>query len=749
MDKKLVFQIKALVDKVRAEGRTRLTEFEAKQVLACAGLCVTREKLASTEDEAVACAEEIGFPVVLKVVSPDILHKSDIGGVRLGLRDTGAVRQAYREIMQAVGQVPDLPSGWAGRGPAPLVLVAEMVTNGVETILGVANRPPFGPVIAFGLGGVLVELLKDVTFRLAPVDEAGAAEMLDDIKAARMLDGYRGSAPANRTELAKAIARLSKLAVALSDVVEELDVNPLVVDADRAIAVDALITLKKQVGGGQWAVGSVSPRSTAHCTLRTAHWNGLDGMRAVLEPRSIAVIGASTDPAKTGHVLFKNIVSNGFAGQVYPINPNASEVLGYKAYPNILAVPGEVDLVYFLLPGKFIPTLFEDCRKKGVKAACIIAAGFAEAGEEGAKQQQILFDLIQRTGVRCLGPNSIGFINMDQKLVGSFILFENWEDGSISLAGQSGIFAGAVADELMSRTTQRIGIGKSVIFGNKIDLDESDFLEWAAKDKKTRIVALHLEGMNDPRRFLSIANRVKRDMPIIVLKPGRTSAGARASASHTGSLALDDTLIDHAFRQYGVTRAYDLEEFLEFMKAFQYQPLPQGNRIGVVTFSGANGVMASDELAERGFVLADFEPSTHARIRKFLPEWQPVANPLDLWAALGAGNRLTHEEGLLSVLADKNVDAVLVILLALANADFDGIRDVFASAIAQHPEKPVYVVALGGAVKSKWVKEIDGLRIPVFDTTSIAVKALAAARRYAVDRERTQPDPLEGVYDAQ
>jgi len=231
-------------------------------------------------------------------------------------------------------------------------------------------------------------------------------------------------------------------------------------------------------------------------------------------------------------------------------------------------------------------------------------------------------------------------------------------------------------------------------------------------------------------------------MPIIVLKPGRTGAGAKASASHTGSLALDDTLVDHAFRQYGVIRAYNLEEFIEYMKAFQYQPVPRGNRVGVVTLSGANGVMASDELSAHGFVLAEFECDTCDRVKKLLPEWQSVANPLDLWAALGAGNRLVHEEGLLSVLNDKNVDAVLVILLALANADFQGIRDVFAGAMKQNPDKPIYVVALGGEVKERWLEEIEGLKVPVFETTSIAVKALAAARRYALDRENLQPEPL-------
>ena len=713
-------EIKQILEDVRRDGRTKLTEFEAKQVLAAAGIAGTREELATGEQTAVSSAQKIGYPVVLKISSPDILHKTDAGGIKVGLTDDEAVRQAYQEIMDAINE----------KHPAAKidgVLVQEMVEGGIETILGFANRPPFGPVVAFGLGGVFVELLKDVTMRLAPVDENGAADMLDEIKGSKMLDGYRGQAGADRAALARTIVRLSDLAVTYHADIEELDINPLVVKGDRIVALDALITLRQEDQGAR---------------EKPAKSEVLNDIRAVLEPKSVAVIGASTNPTKTGHVLLKNIVVNGFPGKVYPINPTADEILGLKAYPKILDVPGDIDLVFFLLPGKFVPTLFEDCHKKGVKAAVIIAAGFAEVGGEGKKEQEKLAALIRKTGVRALGPNSIGFINMDQNLVASFILFENWEDGSIALGGQSGIFAGAVADQLMTRTVQRIGIGKSIIFGNKIDLDESDYLEWAWKDPGTDQVALYLEGMQNPRRFFSIANKAKADLPIVVLKPSRTKAGAKASASHTGSLALDDTIVDHAYRQYGITRAYDLEEFLEYMKVFQYQPLPQGNRVGIVTFSGANGVMASDELEASGFVQAEFSPRTQKRINKFIPEWQPPLNPLDLWAALGAGNRLAHEEGILSVLDDENVDAVLVILLGLANADFEGIREVYQKAKELHPEKPLYSVLLGGAVKQRWLKEVDGLNMPFFETTRIAIKALTAARRYAIDRERQQPDPL-------
>ena len=468
----------------------------------------------------------------------------------------------------------------------------------------------------------------------------------------------------------------------------------------------------------------------------------MNDISALLEPRSLAVIGASSKPEKSGHVLLKSIIINNYQGKIYPINPHAEEILGHKAYQSILDVPGDIDLVFFLLPGQYIGDLFDHCQQKGVKAAVIVAAGFSEIGAEGAQAEAKLRQLVEKSGIRCIGPNTIGFINMQANLVASFVLFTNWQDGPIALGAQSGIFGGAVADELMARTVQRIGICKSVAFGNKIDLDETDFIEYAWKDPSTRVIALHLEGLKRLRPFLSLANKVKVDKPIIILKPGRTDLGARASASHTGSLAVDDELLDHAFRQYGLIRADDLSEFLDYMKAFSYQPLPPGNRIGLVTFSGANGVMASDELRDHGFELANLTDSTLKRIREFLPLWQPPSHPLDLWAALGAGNRLVHEEGILSVLNDENTDAVLVILLALSNADFDGMREIYQTARQQQPQKPVFTVILGGEVKQKWLVDIDGLDMPVFESTRSAIKSLQAMHWYSRIREQIKPDPV-------
>lgn len=712
-------EVAGIFESARQQGRNTLSEPEAKRVLALAGLDVTRETLATSAEEAGSVAEKMGFPVVLKVASADVPHKSDAGGVVVGLNSSEAVRKAFAQIMESVKRKHP-------NAKIQGILVQEMISGGVETIVGITNKKPFGPVVAFGLGGVFVELLKDVTFRLAPVDEPGAAAMLGEIQAARMLDGYRGGAAADKQALARAIGKLSQLAIDFKDDIEEVDVNPLAASGKRAVALDALIVLKARDGAGAKAPAA-KPR------------NSIDSL---LEPRSIAVLGASPNPDKTGHILLKNIIANGYPGKIYPINPKADEILGHKSYPSILDVPGDIDLVFFLVPGESVPKLFEACKQKNVKAAVVIAGGFSEVGEEGEKAQRLLESLIAETGVRVVGPNTIGFVNTDAKLIASFAFFENWEDGPIALAAQSGIFAGAVADELMFRKVQRIGIGTSLPFGNKVDLDESDFVEWAARKDKVKVIALHVEGMRNPRRFFSLANRVKKEKPIIVLKSGRTTQGAQAAASHTGSLAVDDVLVDNAFRQYGLIRAYDMQEFLEYMKAFSYLPLPKGNRVGIATFSGASAVMASDELTSRGFEIAKLTAKTAERAKKFLPPWQPARNPLDLWAALGAGNRLAHEEGLLSVLDDENVDAVMLILVALKNADFDGMREVYIKARERHPDKPLLTVMEGGETKEKWLHEINGLQAPVFETTEVAAKALDAMRRYALSRDRIQPDPL-------
>jgi acetyltransferase len=452
----------------------------------------------------------------------------------------------------------------------------------------------------------------------------------------------------------------------------------------------------------------------------------------LIAPQSVAVIGASANPAKSGGILFKNLVDGGFGGRLFPINPRADTVLGHRAYPHIREVPGPVDLAFVVLPRGSVRGALTDCLAARVRSACIITAGFREVGEVGRRDEEALSEIVRAGQILTIGPNTIGLVAAYHRLFGSFVPFSSWTPGPISIFAQTGIFAGAVMLQVMSQDVQRPGIGLSIDAGNKIDVDEIDFLHFVREDQHTAVTGLYLEDLRNPRAFLELAAEVSHTKPIVVLKPGRTDAGARASASHTGALAVDDRILDAALRQYGCVRADDVEDFLGYLRALAWLPLPRGPRVGVVTYSGALGVIAADELIQAGLRLADFTPDTLSRIAGVLPEWQPPGNPSDLWVALDIkGNRAGHEEPLEAVLADTATDMVLGILLAPPNADFPDVREVFSGLRDRRPDKPLALVISGGEVRERWIRELDGLNIPVYPSTRTAVRALRALAAYA------------------
>jgi acetyltransferase len=293
-------------------------------------------------------------------------------------------------------------------------------------------------------------------------------------------------------------------------------------------------------------------------------------LKALFEPQSVAVVGASPRQGKAGYFLFRNILEGGFGGRLYAVNPNAKRVLGQRSYGSVLDLPERPDLAVLVVPNPLVKPAFLECAEKKVKVAVIVTAGFSEIGKEGAKAEQELRKIISGTGLRAVGPNSVGLVNAGHKLIASFVPFRRWPEGPIAIAAQTGIFAGAYADQISQLQSQRPGFSLSLCFGNKIDIDETDFLEYAGQDTRTKVVALHLESLNRPREFLATASRVKREKPLIVLKTGRTEQGARAAASHTGSLAASDRVVDAAFRQYGLIRAESLEELLGIAKALAW-----------------------------------------------------------------------------------------------------------------------------------------------------------------------------------
>lgn len=464
-------------------------------------------------------------------------------------------------------------------------------------------------------------------------------------------------------------------------------------------------------------------------------------LRPFFAPRSVAVVGASRTRGKAGYFLFRNLRDGGYRGRLYPVNPGQTRVLGVRAYRSLTDVPAPVDLAFLVVSAQHVLPALQECARRAVKAVTIVTAGFAEVGEEGHARQQALADVVRRSGMRAVGPNSVGLVSGPAGLMGSFVPFSNWPSGRIAIAAQTGIFTGAFADELSARSTQRVGFSRSLCLGNSIDVDEVDFLEYAARDPQTDVIAVHLESFKRARAFLSAANRIKRRKPIVVMKTGRTTEGAQAAASHSGALAAQDAVVDAALRQYGIVRAKTLDDFIGIAKALAWLPAPRGGRVGIVTLSGAMGVMAVDEMQGTGLALARFSPATVRRIARCLPEWQPVRNPADVWMALSVGVERAHSEVLGAVLDDPGVDLLLCILLPIPNADFDAVRRLFARLRRRHPTKPIVPVLVGGLVKQRWMRELEPLRLPVYADPGAAVRALEAVRFAAQQRDRLCPDP--------
>ena len=726
--------IETLLASARRHGRRNLTEPETKAILKLAGFSIPKEHLVTNARDAMRVAGQIGFPVVLKVVSPDLPHKSDIGGVRLDLHSRNAVRNAYHSILKDV-------RARSSRISIEGILVQQQLA-GIEVILGATTDPQFGPVIVFGLGGIYVEALNDTVCRLIPITRQDAQSMVAEIKSAPLLNGFRGLPRVDKRSIVTALSRLSTLVARFPDQLQELDINPMLVNAQGAVAVDAMALLtrspsdRKAPGRQNWKSGHVG--HTGHPRKREVSSQPL---KALFAPRSVAIVGASASKGKSGYFILKNILDGGFSGRVYPVNPRAKQILNCRCYASVRDLPEPPDLVILVVANEHVKTVLQDCAIRKAKAVTIVTAGFGEIGGAGSKAQDALTTIIRESAMRVVGPNSVGLVSAPNKLVGSFVPFPKWPAGPVAIASQTGIFTGAYVDALAAQSTQRFGFSRSICLGNKIDVDEVDFLEYATDDAASRVIAIHLESFKRPREFLAAANRANQTKPVVVFKTGRTEAGARVAASHSGALSSQDRIVTAALKQYGIVHVETLEEFIGTMKAFAWQPVPRGNHAAIVTLSGAMGVMAVDEMGGTGLTLAKFAPATVKAIANLMPKWQPVQNPADIWMALGSGPEKAHAEILDAVLTDPGVDMLLCVLLPIPNADFSNVRKVFKKLTDAHPDKPLFLIMLGGQVRQRWLRQLDSLHLPVYSDPRSAVRAMAAMQFYGKHRNRLGLDP--------
>ncbi|MFA4663188.1 acetate--CoA ligase family protein [Pyrococcus kukulkanii] len=455
-------------------------------------------------------------------------------------------------------------------------------------------------------------------------------------------------------------------------------------------------------------------------------------LKPFFEPRAVAVIGATNKRGKVGNVIFENFKRNKekgiFKGNIYPVNPKLDEIDGYKVYHDVSELPDDTDLAVIAIPAPAVPGTMKKIAEKGIKAVIIITGGFGELGEEGKRMEREILEIARAHGIRVIGPNCVGVYAPDTGIDTVFLPEEKMDrpqSGPIAFISQSGAFAAAMLDWA---AMAGIGIGKMVSYGNKIDVDDADLMEYFAHDDQIKVMTFYIEGVKDGRRFMEVAKKVTKIKPIIALKSGRTEYGAKAASSHTGSLAGQDVIYDAVFKQTGIIRAEDFEHMFDLAKAFAKCKLPKGDRIGIITDGGGAGVMASDAVAKFGLKLAELSEETIKFLKERFPPHAVVGNPTDV---VGDTDAERYRLALEAFTKDPNVDAILVIVLfQVPLLDEEEVINIIAD-YAKKSEKPIVAVAMGGYKTDKYARMLEEKGVPVYPTPERGVRALAGLVRYS------------------
>lgn len=453
-------------------------------------------------------------------------------------------------------------------------------------------------------------------------------------------------------------------------------------------------------------------------------------MRELFEPASVAVIGASQESNKVGHIILRNIIESGFRGPLHPVNPRYQEILGLKCYPTVTDVPDEVEMAVVVVPAKFVLQVMEDCGRKGVKAAIVISAGFKEVGKEGAELESRLGEIAQRYGIRVLGPNCLGLVNTHHHMNATFAK-ESPKQGNIAISSQSGAICVVILDWAASIN---IGFSKFISVGNKVDLDEGQLLEFLRDDPYTKVIGMYIEGTDRGREFLHQAEMTSRVKPIIALKAGRTSSGAKAASSHTGAMSGSDRVYDAAMRQAGVVRVKNIEEMFDLLQAFSTMPLPQGEGVAIVTNAGGLGVMAADACSDHGLALASFEPATVEELRSKLPPAASLYNPIDV---VGDADSQRYDQAIRTVMKDPNVSCVVALLAPTDLVDISSVAETLTAFAGSSP-KPIVTSFVGGKEMAGPIEMLKTAGIPNYPSPDRGIYALAAMIEHRRNMDRAE-----------
>ncbi|MBW2095028.1 MAG: CoA-binding protein [Deltaproteobacteria bacterium] len=474
-------------------------------------------------------------------------------------------------------------------------------------------------------------------------------------------------------------------------------------------------------------------------------------------PDSVALVGATNNPYKMNFRVLENLVNLHFKGKVYPVNPNADEILGIKTYAKLRDIPGPVDLVVSAVPASRTMEIVKECRVIGAKQLVIITGGFSEGGNDGEKLHREIASFIMGNGIRLLGPNTLSPVNTANNLIVSFNPVKKLQRGALSFAFQSGLY-----EPKINWIFSHFGINKMLDMGNKMDINELDALDYFSRDPDTEVIAMHIESLHgNGRDFFHLLSAVTREKPVIILKSGRTRAGSQAAASHTGSIAREnDVIFDSAIRQAGAVRAGNLDEFFDFAKAFSSLPLPERKNIAIITLSGGEGVMATDSSEMNGLNLAHLGRDTYHKLKGIFPPWEIPLNPFDAGVCMEfhLSDLMTFLDTLAAIPDDEQVDATIMQMPPNFSHFISLDRNATEKASRLYEEHYVRFISnmqRSGKPFAMWCSSMDRQEmelvemvathsLPVFQSSERAIKALSALYRYGRYRQSVKDNELRG-----
>jgi 3-hydroxypropionyl-CoA synthetase (ADP-forming) len=668
------------------------------------GLKAPRSSLTKTADEAAQTASEIGFPVALKIVSPDVLHKTDVGGVMLNLESPSAVRQAFKTIVDSVQ---------AAHPQAVIdgVEVQEMIAGGVEIIIGLLDDPQFGPVIMFGLGGVFTEILEDVSFRVLPIERVDALQMTREISGHQILQGYRGQPPVSQEMLVNLLMTASRMGDDLSGKFESVDFNPILVWEDQHRVLDFKVIWHDQAK----PIAQAAAANTNH-------------LKGFFEAKSVALIGASATPGKIGNAVLDSLVNHQYQGKVYAINPGRSEVMGVQAYPALGDIPEPVDLVIVTIDLRLVPDVIKACAAKGIHNLVVISGGGKELGGKRTELEAEIRRLARSHAVRVIGPNCIGVFDGQSRLDTFFQVQARMlrpKAGPVAVLTQSGTIGAAFLED-----TVAAGVSKFVSYGNRTDVDEADLLAYLAGDHQTKLIAIYVEGIEDGRKFINVAKAVTPTKPVVVFKVGRTERAARASISHTGFFGGSYTVAQGAFKQAGIIAVDSYEELVATTKALAMQPRAKGPRVAMISNGAGTMVQGIDLLTSYDLELPDLSEGSLRKLADVYPPFYVVQNPIDV---TGSATSTDYEVGIETCMHDSHIDIVMPWFVFQDTPLGEDIVQKLGR-LSKAYDKPILVGAIGGGpftVRMSQAIEAEG--VPVFHSVR---EWIAAARGVAFDHSR-------------